>query len=61
MRHSQFIDNEQVVINWCDSFTFIDNWVQVLRSLPTALKKSSMLGTLDTLGTLGMLGMLALP
>ena len=28
VRDSEFFRNEQVVVNWCDGFSFTDSWVE---------------------------------
>jgi hypothetical protein len=52
---SEFFRNEQVVINWCDVFTFKDNWVESC-FMPTCSKGKALFENHDTLFLDRMLG-----
>jgi hypothetical protein len=55
VRNSEFFHNEQVVVNWCDGFTFVDNWVGGCYE-PTCGRGKALFENHDTLFITRMLG-----
>lgn len=55
VRDSVFNNNEQVLVNWCDGFSFLDNWVEGCY-MPTCTKGKALFENHDSLTIERMVG-----